>query len=357
MKYVNKLLARIAFSIMIVVVLLLPVSLALNQALQIFNTPFAVIDLLQTHVLNSDMLASLTEEAMVNREPADPGDPVDVVINQALKQMDHDTWVQVWDLAAPPELIEEIIGQSFADPFNLGENPDPDPEVGIDLRPIKENVIIEAKPVLELVIGSLPDCTEEQVLQLTATALGVGQEYPACCPPEPIYTFVLELAAVSLPAELDNLPDTIDIGVRFTGGSDEQQLAFNQGIHQTKLAARFGWIGLLLLYGITIPLGGRSARGYFRWAGWPMLMAGVFSGVIAYALKQRVQDITGFISGSLQLNIPDLMLDGIWDVTAEILALLSRPMMVYAGAMMAVGAAGLLMSVVVQKKEQTENPS
>lgn len=350
MKLVRRLANSLALLIMTLFVLLLPLSLLINSASRMILSPGIMADMLKTNLINSEVLAGIAEQSMQNRDPFVSENPLQQIVQEALQRMDHEDWVELFDLVAPPEILEQItltFVQGFSDWISEASEEN---DLTIDLQPLKMNIVSQAIPVAHLILGTLPQCSNEQMLQYAMMALGLSQETPICIPPEPFFSLLLEIGNQFFPGALEILPNNIDIGILITDRSGGQKVITRGELQKWQKIAHDAWMGALLLYGIAIVMGTTSAKGFFRWAGLPMVLAGVTAAIISYFFRESSQKVAEMIASRLHIEAPALILQGMQNVFAQMVVYLSQPMARYALLMSATGVLFLLVSLLFSRR-------
>ena len=351
MKFMSRFFRSLAIIFLFVVVISLPISLFMRNASSLLFSPDLLLNFLDENIPDSEDLANIAEFMVENgglQQSDQEIDPWKQLIIGALEEIPHDSWVELFDLIAPQEFVYTAVEQfltGFYDWLN-STNTNEQPGFIVDLKPWKSNMITNVIPAMELVLNSLPQCSPDEVLELSLmVVLGDVSSMPQCRPPEPIYSAVLEIGASIVPSLVEELPDEMSIGLDLVidVGGDLQNV--KQMLTKMRLIMRAGWIAVLLLYAVAIPMGARNFGGIFRWAGWPMLLAGIH-GLIIYGLTFFFNErIASSFSGYVLSGAPDVVVNLITAINAVLLFEIAKPLLNQAAIMLIVGAGFLVIAI------------
>lgn len=344
MKIVSGFFKVIAFILMTAVVIGLPLVLLGNQVAQPLLNPESMRDLI-TH----DLLAHITTEQIEQRQLPASGNQVEGFVIQLLQHLSHEEWVDFYTLVAPPEIMDGLTTQ-VVDGVN-GWLDGSDADIVISLQPLKANITAQAEQVMTMMLGTLPGCTTDQVLQMAAFAAGLAQEIPLCTPPEPVYSVIFDYGVAQLPSGLAVLPDNYQISIAQFENINPQISRFVGIVRAGHEVMEQGKVVLLLAYLVAIPLGTRSLTGFFRWGGWPSLFTGMHALALGLLLQfshtrmaERLLSFPSFES----LAAIKLPLVSIFD---EVLRNSSRPMFIAAAVLILWGVVALTLASVLGRKK------
>jgi hypothetical protein len=194
-----------------------------------------------------------------------------------------------FDTVIPPGYIDDLTGTAVDGLYDYLESGDPDQAVlTLDVQPILNRLQGEPGQQAALaLVQSLPPCEQP----LSPEQLQAGQlDLNNCLPPNvPAETVALTLHEAVV-AALNENPQvvgsgTIRINLFNTGQMDQAQLAQIQQVQRTfVLLQRWSWtlwflplFSLALIFTLVV----RSASLWGHWWGWPLLLAGLITLILA----------------------------------------------------------------------------
>ena len=149
-------------------------------------------------------------------------------------------------------------------------------------------------------LGAQPDCTIEQIAQITLGLLS-GGNLLLCNPPEEIMGLVTPLIQTQLQAMMGAFPDEITIiSGEKSNTPDDPRIGLDRARAFMKISPA---LPLLLLPAIII-FAVRGLKDWLKWWGWPFLTTGGISLLIALAGSPIVEFVIGRI---LQTQTSDFM--------------------------------------------------
>lgn len=198
-------------------------------------------------------------------------------------------WEAIIEALAPPELLqaltENVLDQVFA--YLNGETA----TVKISLLKLKERITGQAgQDALQQLMAAQPPCTEEQLVQIAAGALGGEGGMVFCNPPEEILAIMLPELQSQLGSLATKIPDEAVIIKPYTGplgatpGGGPLSADPLTTIRYVRLGLRwspllpFAFLLLVTLFGV------RSLKSWLRWWGIPIFFAGGIALVLGIAL-------------------------------------------------------------------------
>lgn len=198
---------------------------------------------------------------------------------QNLKASDWETIISILLPANELQTItENILDQMFA--YLNGETD----SVSVSLVRLKERVTGQAgKDALRQLMAAQPPCTEEQLVQMAAGALGGEGGIVFCNPPEEILAIMLPEFQSQLGNLAKQIPDEAVIIKPYTGplgatpGSGPLSADPFTTIRYVRLGLRwspflpFAFLLLVTLFGV------RSLKGWLRWWGIPIFFVGAIA--------------------------------------------------------------------------------
>lgn len=356
MKLISSFFRFLAFVLVLIFILLLPLSLlARNVGLMLFDRE-VMVELLGEHLLDSEVAAAAVQEGVQTmfestgevEEGSEEGAVVNQMVREGLTALDEEDWVRLIELIAPKELLTRSLAQAMGGLYEWLDNDEVAPRLMMDLKPWKRNIDRNAVVVMEMVLNALPQCTPAEIQEILLGGGAVEADaFPMCRPPEPIYSELLSRGAALVPKQLAKSPNVISLG-RQLDVAEEELLEIKNGVRNVRTGLLFGWAlvaGLLLL---AIPMGARSIVGFFRWVGWPVLIGGILSALVAVLLLISsgvvVENLDRFFT-----DIPSAMLIPVEALLSGALETIGGRMLAQAGVLTVLSVMALLAALVIAK--------
>ncbi len=204
-------------------------------------------------------------------------------------------WQQLLSSLMPPDWLkaqtEEAIDQTLAYYLKPGTTSN---EIQISLSEVKGQLASTAgeQAVLKI-IDAQPACSEQQIAKAFQQLLlgTLGNQLPLCKPPELILQQLDPLIKMSLTTLAADLPDEATMPVPGSDSAQDYRPALRTSRTLMALSPLLA-LGSLLL--VTI-FGVRSLRGWMRWWGIPLLMAGVGGLIMAFSAAPLIDWSLHFI--------------------------------------------------------------
>jgi len=350
MKVISGFFKFIAILLMAIVVIALPLALLLRNVSRVMFSPETIVQLLEENVLDADVLANVAQQYVEEAAPlggSNEENPYAELLQVGLRDLSHDDWVQIFMLISPPELLSQTLKQILKGYYDWIDGTKPEPEIQFDVRQWKRNIITNAVPVVEIVLSKLPHCSPDEIeIYNTSRDTGDYGDIPNCRPPEPHYSVILDGAATYVPPEVSKFPNELNVG-KTTLENNRNLDEVRQSLLRMRIGMRTGWIIVLIVFLIAIPMGIRSISDLFKWAGWPLVLAGAWALVISLALLAFSEGILSGIGGLIFQDASRIILAPIEAVVSAILIFLSRPLLFQAAVMIVLGGGALVVGVLL----------
>ncbi|MBN2501800.1 MAG: hypothetical protein JXB38_13550 [Anaerolineales bacterium] len=276
MKFLGNLLRFLAVLLLVLVVFALPLTLFGRSLGKVAFSPETIKAVLAKHFWNHDSAATAAEQLVDSAmlDSTAQWEPVEQFLLAGLSNLDHQQWLQLFALVAPQDVLAQTLDNLVNGFYAWLDNESVYPDLTVDTRAWKANASLNAVPVLELVLSTMPECTVDQLAQYAAGGdiLNAAQ-IPLCRPPEPFYGLLLSSGSVVIPVQIQALPDNLNLTWRMNA-TPEAMLQLKTQLRRTRAILQWSWLPILLLFLIVIPLGARSIPGIFGWAGVPLLLSG-----------------------------------------------------------------------------------
>jgi hypothetical protein len=211
------------------------------------------------------MLASMLATSIAENQNAIP----------LLKALTVTDWQTSISTLLPPEELKTLADNALDATFDY-LNGKTDSAV-ISLTPVKTHLVGESGlQVVRQFLSLQPECTTEQLTQM---ALGIlGGQVILCNPPEEAMGLMAPFIQAQLQAMTSLIPDQLAfIPGASSNTPNDPRLKLNAVRSAIKLTP---FIPVLFLFGIAI-FAVRTLRGWLIWWGWPIMIAGAISALIA----------------------------------------------------------------------------
>lgn len=301
------LLRIVAVLMLAVFTLLLPLSLVARDIGALVFDPATTKTLVRENLLDTQLIAGLARQATqemllsgVGEDGAQPSGEAQernteeginvAALDEALNNLSQEDWEKITDLTAPTALVEQTVNQ-VVDGYSLWLNGDQDfPPLQLDIKVWKENTQNNAGAVMNVLLDAMPACSAEEVQQISGenmtTAEGVAGSITACRPPEPYYSQMIANADLLFQESLRRAPDLIDLNLMTQNTEAPNELVqFKTSLTRARLAVNWSWVAVAGLGTLAVALVARGLRPLLRWAGWPLLLAGLITVILGLALQ------------------------------------------------------------------------
>jgi hypothetical protein len=365
MKFISGLFKFIATILMIAFVFVLPVTLLMQGVGSLLLSPGKLVDLLEENLIDEDVIASFMQyEYNQLQEQAQAGDSqgdnaFSRILLDGLGNLDHDQWVELTLLLAPPKLIEQSLDDLLAGYYEWVENGAEVPQITLNLAPWKSNLKTNLVPAIELVMYTLPECSPEQQ-QVFLEGGELAASAPSCRPGEPVYGLFMEQAGTSVPALIDDMADEYDFGKQLAEGQQMDWAGFKQTLAGIAAVTQSSWIAMLVIFVIAIPMGARSLSGVFHWAGWPIFLSGILTLLLALLLILVAQGTLSQLNPAAEMvqSTPSVISRPVASLFSDGVRVIARPLLLEGAAFILMGGVGVIIGMVIATRaKKMEAPS
>jgi len=276
---------------------------------------------------------------------------------QNLKASD---WETILNTLIPPNelqaMTENVLDQVFA---YLNSETD---SVSVSLVKLKERLAGQAgKDAIRQLIVAQPPCTEEQLAQMTAGALGSEQGMVICNPPDEVLAPMMSELQTQLNSLVTQIPETVMIIrpyapsalTRDSGPLGNDPLTVVRTVRLGLRLSPLLPLGLLLL--VTL-FGVRSLKGWMRWWGIPFFFVGAIALIPGIAILPALNWAwANFIAPRIPPYLPTDVISIGHDLASYVLRSLSGQITLQAGILAVIGLAAWIGSsfIKTRRKEST----
>lgn len=195
--------------------------------------------------------------------------------NPYLKTLTVDNWQTTITALLPPEELKALTDNTLDSVFDYLNGKTN--SAAISLLPFKTHLVGPSGiAVLTQILGTQPNCTTEQLLQLGLGLL--GGEVGLCNPPEELMGLMTPLIESQLQVMTTTFPDEITLisGTR-SGASNDPRIKLNRVRAVMKVTPFFP---LFFLFGLSV-FAIRSLMDWLKWWSYPFLVTGAISSLMA----------------------------------------------------------------------------
>jgi hypothetical protein len=359
MKFISGLFKFIAIFLMIAFVFVLPVTLLMQGVGSLLLSPGKLVDLLEENLINEEVIASFMEyefnqlQAQTQAGEGQDENAFSRILLEGLGNLDHDQWVELTLLLAPPQLIEQSLDGILSGYYEWVENSSEVPQITLDLAPWKSNLKTNLVPAIELLMYTLPECSPEQQ-QVFLEGGELAANAPSCRPAEPVYGLFMEQAGTSVPALIDDMADEYDFGKQLADNQQMDWAGFKDTLGRIASVTQSSWVAMLVIFVIAIPMGARSFSGVFNWAGWPIFLSGILTLLLSLLLIMIAQgaltqlnpvaDLTQSTPSEISRPLARLFSDGF--------RYIARPLLLEGAALILMGGVGIIIGIVIASRSK-----
>ena len=257
------------------------------------------------------------------------------------RQLTSENWTTIVQTLLPPEQLHSMTEEAITQIFAYLNNETSDPQVS--LLPLKQRLSGPAGLDAAInLIHAQPDCTAEQLAQLTAS---FGQVL--CNPPQDMLNLAKPILQSQLNVMATQIPDQISLM-----GADSQSLRLRNLRFVRFIMQLSPLIPLAFLFGITI-FAVRTFKGWLAWWGWPFLIAGMIGAISGFSGAPLLRTaIENYILRRTQLTIPPELTDVARTVMDDVLRKIFQPAGWQALILAGIGLGMLIITFLISRTEK-----
>lgn len=356
MKAINAILRFLAFVLLAVVVVALPISLLARDAGQLIYDADTIKSLVGENLLSPEFVGQLAQRAMLSvatgaddtKEPQQDTTEEGVLgldmslVSEGLSYLEEDDWGQIAELIAPPDVVAETVGDLVDAYVGWLDADAAFPQVNVDLSEWKQNTSAHAREVLEIMLAALPACTADQLMNQALEGLQEGEDLagvviPVCRPAEPAYSFLLSNADDMVSRFAQQMPDEIDSQLLQGESAPRELVQLKEMMLRARLILRWSWVAVLAAAALAVLMAARSWSGALTWAGWPLLLAGLLTLGLGFGVQLLASGLLVRLIEILFADAPVTLSAIGSSVAAGALPLVARPLLIQGAILAALG--------------------
>ena len=259
-------------------VVALPLAIVAHDVGRIAFSADAVSDVIANRLVEGGAFRRLFMSALFS------GEGQSSEIAQALAALDPSEQDEAMRILVPEGWASDQVARLVSGLYAWIDSPRPAPDLSLDLRPLRENLLTGAAvQLVELVVDSWPACTLEQLDQMSQAAAATG-EVPLtyCEPSEPFRGLLVEFVTTVLRDQARQMQTIVPLGQDLAQGLGSGDVGvFKEQLRLLRLVARGGWMLAVSILGLIMAVAIRSWKALGRWWGIPLIMAGAACLLIA----------------------------------------------------------------------------
>lgn len=353
MKIMSGFFKFIAYGLMAIFVIFLPISLFSRGVGQTLYDPTNFVEVVKEEVLDPDILANIVEALIAENEEFQQAQGDNLFANvllQGVFNLDHEEWVSLINFIAPPEIVSQAFDQGLDSYFRWIDGRSPVPLIQVSLAPWKNSIQSNTIPILELIMRDIPACNPEEIQAYNRIRLsGDYTDLPPCRPPEPNYSWILDTGALEAPEFLEtSLPNHLDNSKSLLADTRDP-IEFKQNYLNMIAMMRAGWVLLVVLFIVAIPLGARSIPDLFKWFGWPLLLAGAWGLLISILMIFFTGSLMAIVGGLVSGSVPSTVFTQIELMGGALVQFFQRPFMVQSAVIFGIGCISLIIGSILRR--------
>jgi hypothetical protein len=266
-----------------------------------------------------------------------------------LKTVKVEDWQNIISFLLPPEELKALSDNALDSTFDyLNLKTD---TATISLLPIKSRLVGDSGMNVVLQILRLqPECTLEQLTQM---ALGfLGGQIALCNPPPEAVELMTPLIQSQLQALVSAFPNEVTfISDARAGTPDDPRLKLN---NVRSIIVLTPILPALLLFGIVV-FAVRSLREWFMWWGWPLMITGLISVLIALVGAPLVGWILQLlIRTQISILIPPVLSASIAETASAVAREILSPVVIEGVILGVVGIGMILLAIFLPRRQMNQ---
>ena len=268
-----------------------------------------------------------------------------------LKALTAEDWQVSLSTLLPPEELRALANNALDSTFDY-LNGKTDSAV-LSLVPIKSHLVGESGlQVVRQFLNLQPQCTTEQLTQM---ALGLlGGQIALCNPPEeamglmaPFIQTQLQAMTAIIPNEVAFIPGTT------SNNPNDPRLKLNLVRSAIKLTP---FIPVLFLFGIAV-FGVRTLKEWFTWWGWPLMITGAISTLIALVGSPLIGWILQLlIQNQGTIFIPSILATSIGETATAVARQMLAPVLLEGFILALLGLGMIIVSMFISRQTIYTSP-
>ncbi|MCK5343498.1 MAG: hypothetical protein KAR20_08840, partial [Candidatus Heimdallarchaeota archaeon] len=203
----------------------------------------------------------------------------------AFDELSDNKWEDFFSLILPSKIVKdslEEIDDGFFEWLNSGNDRI---DYEFDTTDLKDNIVNNISPVVDLVFDELPSCTADEFIELNNFLLSQADgDINPCKPPDLLYDEAATIIEQEVIRLVESVNDEIQMDNQFEGYQDQvRKLKTNLLI--TRTISRYGLIVVIFVFLMAVGLSTRSVKDFFFNIGWPLILASIPLVFVGFVIK------------------------------------------------------------------------
>lgn len=358
MKFISNVIKFFGGFVMGFVIIALPFVLLFRSIGNIMFSQEEMVQLVNTNVLNPEVLASLTEPVIQGYQNDPDASFTEKLALLGFQNFENNDWVTFYNLIAPSAVTTQTANDLLSGFYNWIDDDTQDfPQISVDLTAWKGTLATNTVPVSVMILDKMPACSAEQLLDYGLSGEISTENFPLCQPPEPLYSDLLNNLSILVPSVLENFDDVyeFDQQTNLLGQESRTELSqFKSNLRLVRRIANSGWIMLGLIYLVGIVMGARTLPELFRWAGNPLFLTGLLTMGGAIGLLYVGGELSEILRSTV-LTMSDGAFSVFDAVVTSTITSVARPLLPQSVVLIVLGVGGLIMSVVAKNYSEKKS--
>jgi hypothetical protein len=224
------------------------------------------------------------------------------------------------------------------------------PEFIVDITELKVSLLAGgAADLVEIVVGSWPECSVEEIAEMGVGALLGEQSLRFCEPPEPLRGGLVGLIHASVAVSLRALPDKISVGESDSAQASTEVMQAKERIRRTRFLAGWSWLLSPVMLGLVMAMVIRSWRGVGLWWGIPLLAGATLTLATAVGVRVGFEGLARSTLG--EAAMPAWIAQMIHALVTAMMAVVFRRVALQATILLVVGGVVLAAGLLIQRSQ------
>jgi hypothetical protein len=288
MKFISQSLKIVGILILIISSICIPIAIISADFVNLVLEPGEIVKIIDKELLDGSVFAAIAEDTVTHFEQREIISTLSApqrAIVTALDELSDNKWEDFFSLIMPSKLVKdslEEIDDGFFEWLNSGNDR---LDYEFDTTGLKDNIINNISPAINLVFDELPSCTVNEFIEMNNFILfGANGDINPCKPPEPIYSE----AATKIEQDVIGLVESVNDDIQFDNlfeGYEDQVRKLKTNLLISRTISRYGLILVLFVFIVAVGLSTRSVKDFFLSLGWPLLMVSLPLVVVGFVIK------------------------------------------------------------------------
>jgi hypothetical protein len=251
----------------------------------------------------------------------------------------------------PPGWAQTQLGALVMGVYAWIDNDRAQPSFVVDITDLKVTLLAGgASELVETVIASWPDCSVEEIAEMSIGALLGEESLKFCEPPEPLRGGLVGLINTSVALSLRALPDQVSLGKSESTPATPEVLQAKERLRRARFLAGWSWLLSPIMLGLVMALVIRSGKGVALWWGLPVLMGALLTLATAVGVRIGVEGLARSTLG--EAAMPAWIAQMIHALVTAMMTVVFRRVSLQAGILLVLGVLMLVGGLLLQRSAE-----